>query len=135
MLLQRIMTAKRYLENNPSALCVVSGGQGDDELISEAECMKRVLMENGISEDRIIMEELSTSTDENIRFSIEKMRERGIDGSVTIVTNEFHQLRAQMLAEGYGLECFSLSAPTAKYLLPTYWLREWFGVCYQFLFG
>ncbi len=135
MLLQRIMTAKRYLENNPSSLCVVSGGQGEDELISEAECMKRVLMENGISEDRIIMEELSTSTDENIRFSIEKMRERGINGSVTIVTNEFHQLRAQMIAEGYGLECFSLSAPTAKYLLPTYWLREWFGVCYQFLFG
>ncbi len=133
--MQRIMTAKRYLEKEPSAICVVSGGQGSDELISEAECMKRVLMENGISEDRIIMEERSTSTDENIRFSLEKLKERGISGPVTIVTNEFHQLRAQMIAESYGLESYSLSAPTAKYLLPTYWLREWFGVCYQFVFG
>ncbi len=135
MLMQRIMTAKRYLEKDPDAMCVVSGGQGDDELISEAECMKRVLMENGISEDRIIMEERSTSTDENIRFSLEKMKELGISGSVTIVTNEFHQLRAKMIAESYGLESYSLSAPTTKYLLPTYWLREWFGVCYTFLFS
>ncbi len=135
MLMQRIMTAKRYLEQDPDAMCIVSGGQGRDELISEAECMKRVLAENGISEERIIMEDRSTGTDENIRFSIEKMKEYGISGSVTIVTSEFHQLRAKMIAEGYGLESYSVSAPTAKYLLPTYWLREWFGVCYQFLFG
>lgn len=134
MLMQRIMTAKRFLENNPDTMCIVSGGQGSDEFISEAECMKRVLSENGIPEERIIMEDRSTGTDENIRFSIEKMKEYGISGSVTIVTSEFHQLRAKMIAEDYGLESYSVSAHTAKYLLPTYWLREWFGVCYRFLF-
>ena len=135
MLNKRIMAACGYLSENPEAMCIVSGGQGSDELISEAECMKRVLVENGISEDRIIMEDLSTSTDENIQFSLEKINEYGLSGRTAIVTSEFHQLRAKMIAEKYGLETYSVSAPTAWYLLPTYWLREWFGVTYQFLFG
>lgn len=135
MLRQRIMAAYRFLEKNPSAICIVSGGQGSDELISEAESMKRVLVEQGISEDRIIMEERSTGTDENIRFSLEKMNECGISGSVTIVTNDFHQLRAKLIADKYGLESYSVSARTSLWLLPTYWLREWFGVCYQILLG
>ncbi len=135
MLRQRIMTAYRYLDQNPSAMCIVSGGQGADELISEAESMKRVLVEQGISEDRIILEDRSTGTDENIRFSIEKMNEYGMSGSVTIVTNEFHQLRAKLIADKYGLESYSVSARTSLWLLPTYWLREWFGVCYQIVFG
>lgn len=135
MLRQRIMAAYRYLDQNPSAMCIVSGGQGADELISEAESMKRVLVEQGISEDRIILEDRSTGTDENIRFSLEKMNEYGISGSVTIVTNEFHQLRAKLIADKYGLESYSVSARTSLWLLPTYWLREWFGVCYQIVFG
>lgn len=135
MLRQRIMAAYRFLEKNPSAMCIVSGGQGADELISEAESMKRVLVEQGISEDRIIMEERSTGTDENIRFSLDKMNEYGIGGSITIVTNDFHQLRAKLIADKYGLESYSVSARTSLWLLPTYWLREWFGVCYQVLFG
>lgn len=135
MLRQRIMAAYRFLEKNPSAMCIVSGGQGSDELISEAESMKRVLVEQGISEDRIIMEERSTGTDENIRFSLDKMNEYGIGGSITIVTNDFHQLRAKLIADKYGLESYSVSARTSLWLLPTYWLREWFGVCYQVLFG
>lgn len=135
MLRQRIMAAYRFLEKNPSAMCIVSGGQGSDELISEAESMKRVLVEQGISEDRIIMEDRSTGTDENIRFSLDKMNEYGIGGSVTIVTNDFHQLRAKLIADKYGLESYSVSARTSLWLLPTYWLREWFGVCYQILFG
>lgn len=135
MLNKRIMAACDYLKSDPEAVCIVSGGQGSDELISEAECMKRVLTENGIPENRIIMEDKSESTDENIRFSLEKIRENGLPENVTVVTSEFHQLRAKMLAEKYGLESSSISAKTVWYLLPTYWLREWFGVTYQFLLG
>lgn len=97
--------------------------------------MKRVLTEKGIAESRIIMEDKSESTEENIRFSLEKIKEYGLTENVTIVTSEFHQLRAKMIAEKYGLNVSSVSAPTAWYLIPTYWLREWFGVTYQFLFG
>lgn len=135
MLYYRAMSAYRYLEANPSAVCIASGGQGADELISEAECVKRILLEKGIAEERIILEDKSTSTDENIRFSLQKMEEYSISGNVALATNEFHQLRAQMIAESYGVESFSLTSHTLDYLLPTYWLREWFGVTYQFLFG
>ncbi len=134
MLSKRINSAYEYLSANPSSMCIVSGGQGSDEIISEAECMKRVLIEKGIAEERIIMEDKSTSTDENLRFSLEKMKENGLSGSVTIVTSEFHQLRAKLIASDYFLESYAVSAPTAWYLLPTYWVREWFGVIYQFIF-
>lgn len=135
MLRQRIMAACEYMKENPEAVCIASGGQGADELISEAECIRQLLTENGIDGDRIILEERSSSTDENLRYSIEKMEEYGISGGVTIITNEFHQLRAKMIAEKYGLEVSAVSAETSLILLPTYWLREWFGVVYQFIFG
>ena len=135
MLSRRINAAYEYLEKNPGTVCIVSGGQGRDELVSEAECIKNVLVEKGISPDRIIMEDKSTSTDENIRFSLEKMEENGISGGAVIVTNNYHQLRAKMICRKYGLETSAVSAETSLYLLPTYWVREWFGVVYQFFFG
>ncbi|MCH5193157.1 MAG: YdcF family protein [Oscillospiraceae bacterium] len=135
MLRRRIDAAYEYLEKNPGAICIASGGQGGDELISEAECIKNVLVERGISPDRIIMEDKSTSTDENIRFSMEKMEENGLSGGAVIVTNDYHQLRAKMICRKYGLETSAVSAGTSLYLLPTYWVREWFGVVYQFFFG
>lgn len=135
MLHYRAMTACSYLRENPGAMCIASGGQGADELISEAECIRRILVENGIDGDRIILEDKSTNTDENIRFSLQKMEEYGITGSAALATNEFHQLRAHMIAEKYGLESFSLSSRTTPYLLPTYWVREWLGVCYQIIRG
>ena len=134
MLSKRINAAYEYLSENPDTMCIVSGGQGSDEIMSEAECMKRELVKKGIAEERIIMEDKSTSTDENLRFSLEKMQENGLGGSVTIVTSEFHQLRAKMIASEYFPESYAVSAPTAWYLLPTYWVREWFGITYQFIF-
>ena len=135
MLSRRINAAYEYLEKNPGTVCIASGGQGGDELISEAECIKNVLVERGISPDRIIMEDKSTSTDENIRFSMEKMKENGLSGGAVIVTNDYHQLRAKMICQKYGLETSAVSAETSLYLLPTYWVREWFGVVYQFFWG
>ena len=135
MLYRRINAAYEYLEKNPGTICIASGGQGADELVSEAECIKNVLVERGISPDRIILEDKSTSTDENIRFSLQKMEENGISGGVVIVTNNYHQLRAKMICRKYGLETSAVSAETSLYLLPTYWVREWFGVVYQFFFG
>lgn len=134
MLNRRINAAYGFLSENPDSVCIASGGQGSDELISEAECIKRVLVEKGISPDRIIEENRSASTDENIRFSMEKMKEQGITGSVTIVSSDFHQLRASMIGSKYGLEVCSVSAETPMWLLPTYWLREILGVIYQFVF-
>lgn len=136
MLLRRITAAKEILEQNPDLIAVVSGGQGENEEISEAECMKNELIRLGISEDRILMEDRSASTSENLRFSKQILEENGITGSLLIATDGYHEMRAQILAKKEGLpDCGAVKAYTSWYLLPTYWVREWFGLAHAFVFG
>ena len=134
MLAKRINAAYDYLSENPDACAVLSGGQGPDEAISEAQCMFNELVKKGISPDRLYLEDKSTNTYENIRFSSEIMRKNGLSGDVTIVTNEFHQCRAQIIAKKQGIKAYGISAPTALFLLPTYWIRDCLGVAYETVF-
>ena len=71
----RLNAAQDYLESYPESLCIVSGGKGDKEAISEAECMFRVLTERGIAAERILQEDRSTSTMENLSFSFALIRD------------------------------------------------------------
>lgn len=136
MLSRRIQAAYQVLAADPSLTAVVSGGKGSDEDISEAACMKRELTARGIDESRIIMEDQSTTTSENLRFSQKLLREHGIDGGLLIATDGYHELRAQYLAGLEGLpECGAVSAYTSWYLLPTYVVREWFGYAHAVVFG
>ncbi len=132
MLQKRIDAAYRYLMLYPDAVCVLSGGQGNDELISEAECMFRGLTAKGISPERLIKEDRSTNTYENILFSRKLLEDKGISGEAAIVSNEFHLCRASLIAKKQGLETTSVSAPTSLFLLPTYWVRDCLGVAYEF---
>lgn len=136
MLKRRLDTAYQYLLENDEAVVIVSGGKGDDEQISEAECMKDYLTNRGISKDRIIMEDKSTSTYENFKYSKMLLQEQGLPtDTITVVTDGYHQLRASMIAKKLNFKTYSISAKTSWYLIPTYFVREWFGVTYQFLFG
>ena len=72
-LLERTRRALRYLEENPETRAVLSGGQGQGEQISEAEAMYRYLTEHGIDGSRLILEDRSTNTKENLDFSLEKI--------------------------------------------------------------
>jgi len=136
MLSRRIAAAYDVLQKNPELICVVSGGQGSNEAISEAECMKNELTKRGISEDRILTEEQSASTSENLRFSKAILENAGITGDVYLATDSYHQFRAQLLAknEGYSA-CYPVTPYTSWYLVPTYWVREWFGLTHAFFFG
>ncbi len=127
MLKSRLDTAYEYLSENDTVNVVVSGGQGDDELISEAQCMRDYLVEKGISSERIFMEDKSANTEENLRFSLELIEKKGLCDDITIVTDGFHQLRAELIAKKLGAEPNNIPAPTRWYLFPTYWVREWFG--------
>ena len=91
---ERIDAAYDYLLEHPDAICIVSGGKGSDEGISEAECMYRELVEKGIGKERIYKEDKSTSTRENIAFSKEIIEREGLNPKIAIVTNEFHEYRA-----------------------------------------
>ena len=124
----RIEKAAEYLKENPDTILIASGGQGPDEQISEAECIKRYLVNSyGISEERILLEDRSTSTEENLRYSLKIIG--NADASVGIITNGFHEYRAGLIAENEGFtNAYSVPATT---LLPVgihYLVREFFGV-------
>ncbi len=135
MLSRRIEKAYEMLMQYPEMIAVVSGGQGSNEDISEAECMAVELKRRGIPAERIVREDKSTSTSENLRFSKALLEERGITGEILIVTDGFHERRAQLLAKYEGLpQTAAASAYTSWYLMPTYVVREWFGLTHAFVF-
>lgn len=130
----RLDEAIRYLNENPSSKVIVSGGQGSDEHISEAQGMYEYLVERGIEKDRIIKEDKSVNTTQNLAFSAEYLdRERD---SVAVVTNNFHVFRAVKIAEkaGYQNVC-GIAAKGEPFLQINNMMREFFGVMKDFLFG
>lgn len=128
MLRRRLDAACEYMQENPEVMCIVSGGQGEGEELSEAAAMKIYLIDKGISEKRILMEDKSGNTAENIAFSAEIIESEEMSDEIVIVTDAFHQYRAEMLAEKNGLISYSRSCKTRPELIPTYWVREWFAL-------
>lgn len=131
---ERLEAALEYLEEHPDAFGVVSGGRGPGENISEAECMYRYLTENGIDGSRIYKEDKSTSTRENLEFSLKVIRENELSEEIAIVTSEYHQYRAGLVAKDLGIQSTAICGKTAKWLLPTYYIRELYGILYQWVF-
>lgn len=136
MLNRRIQAAYNYLEENPDVICVVSGGQGADEPVSEAEAMKKTLIDGGIAESRIITEDKSENTRQNIELSLKILEEKGIEVTeAAIVTDGFHQFRASLIAKEFAITPTAVSADTPSWLVSAYWIREWFALSHRFVFG
>ena len=131
MMVARLEAALDYLEENSDSACILSGGQGADEDISEAECMYRYLVEKGISPDRLYKEDKSTSTRENLAFSKEIIEREGLNPDVAIATNEFHEYRAQRIAGTLGIKSGAVSGITEVWVVPTYYMRELYGILYE----
>lgn len=131
----RTEIALKVLEENPEAVCVASGGKGNGENISEAECIKRILISHGISEDRIFIEDESTSTRENFRYSKKIFDELGISDGIIVATNEFHQYRAGLYAKRLGLEVGHCSYDTPRWALLNYWIREMPAIMSVYVLG
>ena len=105
---------------------VPSGGKGNDEIISEGEAIKRYLLENGISEDKIIKEDDSTSTEENVKLAMDKMRDNfGSDGyKAAFATTNYHVFRTGMLADKMGLKAEGIGSRTKAYFWINAFVRE-----------
>lgn len=131
MLRERLDAAYQFLINNPDSSCILSGGKGEGENISEAKCMYDYLIEKGISKDRLYMEDKSTSTRENLAYSKAIIDNNNLNPNIAIATNEFHMYRASQIAKNLELNSTSISAGTAWWLFPTYYFRELFGIMYQ----
>lgn len=136
MLQKRLDKAYDLLIKYPDVPVVVTGGQGDDEVISEGEGMKRYLVRRGISEERIIVEDKSTSTYENIKNAFEMTDKMGLSRDITIATSEYHMYRASLIAKSQGAgQVTSAPSYTDFNLVPTFWVREWLGLSHFFVFG
>ena len=96
-LLHRCESAAVYAAENPETVFIATGGKGADEPITEAECIKREMVRLGVPEERILLEEQSQSTAENMKYSRAMMEKE--DAAVAVVTNNFHVYRAGRLAE------------------------------------
>lgn len=134
MLMERLDAAYDFLIDNTDSMCIVSGGQGIDEDISEAECMYRYLTDKGINPERLFKEERSTSTRENLIYSKEIMDRNKLNQYVAIVTNEFHEYRAGKIAKTLGIEYSAVPSRTAWWLLPTYYVRELYAIFFERVF-
>ena len=136
----RIQAARAYLEKHPDIPVVLSGGQGRGEDISEAEAMRRALWsERQEANARYLLEERSTNTAENFRYSKELLEQRGLDTEtavIAVVTNDFHCFRAHMIAQkqGFGTVIDVPAELPWWWLTANYYLREAFAVVKTALF-
>ena len=129
----RVERAGEYLEENPETKAVLSGGKGTGEDITEAEAMYRYLEKKGISPERLLKEEHSTNTSENLKFSLEiidkKEDNRGKEASIGVVTNNFHVYRGVSLGKKLGCRHVEgIPAKSNAFLQVNYLVREFFGV-------
>lgn len=129
----RTDAAAKYLKNNPNTICICSGGQGPGEALTEALAMKQLICGAGIDPSRIVLEERSTSTEENLKFSAKVIENDGgsiENSSIVVCSSEYHIFRAQYMAEEFlGVRFAGLPArstlPVSRF---NYFLREAAGM-------
>lgn len=129
----RIDAAVKYLKKNPQTIVIATGGQGNDEHISEALAIKKDLINQGIDESRIVLEDKSTSTMENFIYSMGKVDLT--NKKIAIVTNDFHIFRSVKMARKLGLDCVGISSPTPRIAILKSYLREYFAITTYYLRG
>ena len=136
----RLERAKEYLDENPETIAVVSGGKGSGEEISEAEAMYEYLVSQGIDETRLIKENRSTNTNENLKYSLalleEKSNKKPGNLRIGIVTNGFHVFRGTSIGKKMGCrQIEGVPAKSNKFLQLNYLVRECLGIWKDKLVG
>ena len=136
-LARRLDKAAAYYKEHPDVLVVVSGGQGAQETIPEADAMERYLLACGVPQAKILKEPKAASTLENLRFSDALLREalNTDDYTAALVTSRFHVFRAQHVAYALGLFYTHLGAGSIWYTVPMNNLRELVAIAHEALRG
>lgn len=134
----RIRGAYDYLEAHPNVTAIVSGGQGPDEPMTEAKAMYEELVDLGIDPSRVWLEDKSTSTWENIRFTLDLIEEKTGQKpeKLGVVSSEYHLFRASLFAEKCGVKFVGIPARTSRpSQMINHFMREVAGVWYFLLLG
>lgn len=134
---ERCNTAVEYMLENKKTIAVVSGGKGSDEQITEAKAMKNYMIENGVDPSRIIEEDKSENTGENIRNSLSIISNGGKninDLSIGVVSSSYHLKRARYIMHKNGADTIHcIPAKTEAYTLPHYVVREAVGLYKEYM--
>lgn len=137
-LLDRINAAYDYLTAHPDSIAVVSGGQGFDEVMPEAQCMYDVLISRGIAPERVWVEDQATSTWENLKFSLDLIEQKTGERpeQIGLISSEFHLFRAGLQARDQGVETLGIPANTTRFTQKiNHFMREVAGVWHYILLG
>ncbi len=121
---------KQKAQTGRELIFVTSGGRGPNEAISESAAMKRYLLQQGVPAERIIEEDLSTSTFENMKFSKEKIRQidGGGQGKIVFATTNYHVFRSGLCARRVKMRAVGVGAKTKWYFWPNAAVREFVGL-------
>ena len=120
--------AKQKAQTGRDLIFVPSGGRGPDEPISESASMKRYLLEQGVPEERIVEEDRSTDTLENMKFSKEKIWAINPEGKVAFATTNYHVFRGGLCARRVKMRALGMGADTRWYFWPNAAVREFVGL-------
>ncbi len=137
ILARRLDAAYEFYTENEDIVIVVTGGMGSGETIPEAVAMQRYLIEKGVPSEKIIVEDKSTSTQENFLFAKQLLLDSGFDLSQPIAfsTNHFHCYRSKQYALNAGFsDVSSIASRTGILSLTQAYLREVFAVLYYWVF-
>lgn len=133
MLANRLDQALNVYKLNPQSHFIVSGGKGEDEPISEALAMQRYLHQQGVPNNRIIMENQSTNTYENIKFTKRIISERETKSAdIICVTSQFHIMRALRLGQKLKLKFHGLGSHTPYHFLEYAMIRDFLALMFQY---
>ncbi len=132
LLRYRLESGVQYAKEYPDAYLIVSGGKGKNEHVSEASAMKQYLIKHGIDKNRILVEDASRNTRENLSYSKKVMDQYHIS-NVSIITNDFHMFRASYLANSQGIKNYRYPARSDFDLSFNFYIREFFGFIKDFM--
>lgn len=137
-LMDRIRAAADYMNAHPEVIAIVSGGQGPDEPMPEAQCMYEELVKLGIDPTRIWMEDKATSTWENLHFALDMIEEKTGQRpeKIGLLSSEYHMFRAKMFAKECGVEAVGIPARTSRLSqMINHFMREVAGVWHYIILG
>ena len=117
-----------FHESGERAFLIVSGGQGDDETITEAEAMRQYLLAHEIPPEKILPEDRSRSTEENLRLSKELMEQAGLSGRIALVTSNYHIYRCLLTAKELEIKAHGFGSRVAAYYWPSAVIREFAAI-------
>lgn len=107
-MLARIITAVR-LQKLLDIPVIVSGGKVFEDRQAEAPIVKRILVDLGVRDNMVILEDRSRDTIENARYSSDIFKKAGYKKPI-LVTSAFHMKRSVMSFKKVGLEVLPVPA-------------------------